>query len=62
MTPEDSRKEITQLIQQLPDDCIQDLLSFLNQFKEIPNCDIVTVRHIKKILNEDKELLKKLAK
>ena len=61
MTTKDLRKEINRVIEQVPDDFLNDLLSYLKEFENKSNKDFESLKHIKKILKEDQELLAKLA-
>lgn len=62
MTTKDLRKEISRVIQQVPDDFLSDILSYLKQIEKRSVKDIESFQHLKKIFKEDKELLEKLAK
>lgn len=62
MTTKDLRKEIGRVIQQVPDDFLSDVLSYLKQIEKKSVKDIVSFKHLKKIFKEDQELLEKLAK
>ena len=62
MTTKDLRKEINRVIQQVPDDFLNDILSYLKQIENKSSKDIESFKHIKQIIKEDRELLEKLAK
>jgi len=62
MTTKDLRKEINRVIQQVPDDFLNDVLSYLKQIEKKSAKDIESFRHLKQIFKEDHELLEKLAK
>ena len=61
MTTKDLRKEINRVIEKVPDDFLTDLLSYLKEFENRSKKDLESLKHIKKILKEDQELLEKLA-
>ena len=61
MTTKDLRKEINKVIEKVPDDFLTDLLSYLKEFENKSKKDVESLKHIKKILKEDQELLEKLA-
>ena len=49
------------VIEKVPDDFLTDLLSYLKEFENKSKKDLESLKHIKKILKEDQELLEKLA-
>ena len=61
MTTKDLRKEINRVIEKVPDDFLTDLLSYLKEFENKSKNDLESLKHIKKILKEDQELLERLA-
>jgi len=62
MTTQDLRKEISRVIQKVPDDFLNEILSYLQEFEKITKKDVGSVKHLKQILKEDQELLERLAK
>ena len=62
MTPNDLRKEIYRLIQEIPENFLEDILSYLRQIEKKPQRDIEALTELKRIFKEDQELLEKLAK
>ena len=62
MTTKDLRKEINRVIQEVPEDFLEDILSYLKQIKKRSKEDIETFTNLKRIFKEDQELLEKLAK
>ena len=62
MTTKDLRKEINRVIQQNPDDFLNDILSYLKQIEKKSIKDIESSMHLKQIFKEDQDLLEKLAK
>ena len=62
MTTQDLRKEISRVIQKVPDDFLNEILSYLKEFEKKSKNDFVSVNHLKQILKEDQELLERLAK
>ena len=62
MTTKDLRKEINRVIQQIPDDFLNDILSYFKQIEKKSIKDIESSMHLKQIFKEDQDLLEKLAK
>jgi hypothetical protein len=62
MTTKDLRKEINRVIQEVPEDFLADILSFLRQLENRSKNDIEALSDLKRIFKEDQELLEKLAK
>ena len=62
MTTQDQRKEISRVIQKVPDDLLVEILSYLKEFEKKTKKDFESVNHLKQILKEDQELLERLAK
>jgi hypothetical protein len=62
MTTKDLRKEITRVIEQVPDDFLNDILSYLKEFELKSKKNIESANLIRKILREDHNLLERLAK
>jgi hypothetical protein len=62
MTTKDLRKEITRVIQHVPDDFLNDILDYLKKIEVKSEKDIGSLKHLKQIFKEDQELLEKLAK
>jgi hypothetical protein len=61
MTAGEIKIEIQRLLDNVPDNVLQDLLDYLKQAQKQTKDQIELSRHLKKILAEDKELLAKLA-
>jgi cell shape-determining protein MreC len=61
MTTQDLRNEISRVIQKVPDDFLNEVLSYLKEFEKITKKDFESVKHLKQILKEDQELLERLA-
>ena len=55
------RAEINQLILKLPESSLKPVLEYLKQVEKANNTDLETATLLKKIFEEDAELLKKLA-
>ena len=55
------RTEINQIISKLPEDSLKTILEYLKQVEKTTSNQEETVNLIKKIFEEDGELLKKLA-
>ncbi len=62
MTTKDLRKEINRVIQEVPENFLEDILSYLRQIEKKPQRDIEALTELKRIFKEDQELLEKLAK
>jgi hypothetical protein len=62
MTTKDIRKEINRVIQEVPENFLEDILSYLKQIEKKSKNDIETFSDLKRIFKEDQELLEKLAK
>ncbi|MCX6243406.1 MAG: hypothetical protein NTU98_01770 [Bacteroidetes bacterium] len=62
MTTKDIRKEITRVIQHVPDDFLNEILDYLKKIEMKSEKDIESFTHLKQIFKEDQELLEKLAK
>lgn len=62
MTTQDLRKEINRVIQKVPDDFLNEVLSYLKEFENKSIKDLKSVKYLKQILKEDQELLERLAK
>jgi hypothetical protein len=61
MTTQDLRKEINRVIQDVPDNFLEDVLSYLRQFENRSKKDVEALTDLKRIFREDQELLEKLA-
>jgi hypothetical protein len=62
MTTKEIRKEINRVIQEVPENFLEDILSYLKQIEKKSRNDIETLSDLKRIFKEDQELLEKLAK
>ncbi|MEI7724938.1 MAG: hypothetical protein WCK09_07520 [Bacteroidota bacterium] len=62
MKTKDLRKEINRVIQEVPENFLEDILSYLQQIEKKPQKDIEAFTDLKRIFKEDQELLEKLAK
>ena len=62
MATKDLRNEINRVIQEVPDDFLTDILSYLKEVENKSKKDFESLRHLKQIFKEDQELLEKLAK
>jgi hypothetical protein len=61
MTPIQIRVEIDKLLNELPDEALQSVLDLLNEIKSQPAEKVWLAANIKKIITEERELLKRLA-
>jgi len=62
MTTKDLRKEINRVIQEVPENFLEDILSYLRSIEKKSKKDIEALSDLKRIFKEDQELLEKLAK
>ena len=62
MSNKDLKKEIEKIIGDFPDSVLEDLILYLRKLKDVSEQEVMNAERIKKILQEDSELLKKLAK
>lgn len=62
MSKEEIKYEINKVLDLLPDNALQDLLSFLKALDQKSTTSILNTKALDKILAEDKDLLEKLAK
>ena len=62
MTKTQIQSEIQKLLETVPDDVLRDLLEFLKTQRDITGLDAGLKRNLRQILEEDKELLEKLAR
>jgi hypothetical protein len=56
------KQEIARIVSQLPDEVLGELLQYLRQVEKTTAEKMRTVRNLSSILEEDRELLEKLAK
>ncbi|NEN25036.1 hypothetical protein G3O08_16165 [Cryomorpha ignava] len=56
------RTEISQLIQKLPENQLESILEYLRQVEKTSAEQVETANFVKKIFEEDAELLKRLAR
>ncbi|HET8810424.1 MAG TPA: hypothetical protein VFM65_09200 [Flavobacteriaceae bacterium] len=61
MATQEIKSEIQDLLENMPDNILQELLDYLKQAKKETNDKLEFSRHFGQILREDKELLEKLA-
>lgn len=62
MTKTEIKNEIQKVLDTVPENVLQDILGLLKDLQEHPNRLVEITNSLRKILNEDKELLEKLAK
>jgi len=62
MTTKDLRREINRVIQEVPENFLEDILSYLRNIEKKSKKDIEAFSDLKRIFKEDQELLEKLAK
>jgi len=62
MSKEEIKDEINKVLDQLPDKTLEDLLLFLKKIEEKHSITLFDRDRLEKILEEDKDLLTKLAK
>lgn len=61
MTVAEIKTEINKAIDNVPEDALADVLSYLKHLQAKTTDDIKLTAHLRQILNEDSELLEKLA-
>lgn len=62
MTTKEIKVEINKAINEIPENLLTEVLHFLKEIKNYSHADIELSKNLNKILNEDNELLQKLAK
>lgn len=62
MTTKQLKSEIQRLLEKVPDTVLQDLLDYLREAQKQTREQAELSSYLKKIIQEDKELLEKLAK
>lgn len=61
MTTQEIKSEIQKSLDNVPDSVLEDVLSFLKKAERSKD-NLTLAKHLRDILNEDKELLERLAK
>jgi hypothetical protein len=61
MTAKDLKIEIQKVLDEVPENLLEHILSYLQEVQKSNAADFADSQHLKKILMEDRELLKKLA-
>lgn len=61
MSNEELKKEIVKVLEAVPDEMLEDILEYLRFLVGTPRDNIGMVSNLRQIINEDKELLQKLA-
>lgn len=61
MTAKDLKKEIHKVLDTVPENLLEDVLLYLQEVQKRNAAEFSNSQHLKKILTEDSELLKKLA-
>jgi len=61
MTVKEIRNKIQDLINDIPEENLFELYSYIQSLKDVPASKIKQTKHLSKILEEDRELLKRLA-
>lgn len=61
MTAKDLKIEIQKVLDKVPENLLKDVLSYLQEVQKRTASEFSNSQHLKKILTEDRELLKKLA-
>jgi mRNA-degrading endonuclease RelE of RelBE toxin-antitoxin system len=56
------KSEINKSLDKIPENVLQDVLNYLKDLENLPSDKIERAQHLRKILNEDKNLLERLAK
>lgn len=61
MTTKQLKQEIVKVLDQVPDEVLTDLLEYLNELKNKSEDQVLKVKHFRRILEEDTNLLRRLA-
>ena len=61
MTAVQLKSEIEKILDKIPEDSLKDILEYLKTYESIAPEDTKLAEEFRKILNEDRELLKRLA-
>lgn len=61
MTSIELKKEIQSVLDKLPEESLADVLAFLRSIDELNASKVLMADNLRRILNEDKQLLEKLA-
>lgn len=61
MTKQQLKSEIQKVLDNVPETVLEDILRYLKDLESKPASQVEMSGYLKKILNEDKELLEKLA-
>lgn len=61
MTAQDLKIEIQKVLDQVPENLLEDVLSYVQEVRKRGTSEVSNSQHLQKILTEDRELLKKLA-
>jgi len=62
MTTQELKSEIQRLLDNVPENILQDLLDYLREAQKYTKDQAELSNYLRKIIHEDKELLEKLAK
>jgi len=61
MTVKEIRNKIQDLINDIPEENLEELYTYIQNLKDLPVSKLKQTKHLSKIIEEDRELLKKLA-
>lgn len=61
MTAHNLKIEIQKVLDQVPENLLEDVLSYVQDVQKRGTSEVSNSQHLQKILTEDRELLKKLA-
>jgi hypothetical protein len=61
MSVKEIRNKIQDLINDIPDESLEELFTYIQSLKDVPASKIKQTKHLSKIIEEDMELLKRLA-
>ena len=62
MTKREIKIKIQELIEAIPEEHLEEIYQYIQSLKDVPLETIKKSRNLSKIISEDRELLKKLAK
>jgi hypothetical protein len=61
MTVKEVRNKIQDLINDIPEESLEELYAYIQSLKDVPASKIKQTKYLSKIIEEDRQLLKKLA-
>ena len=62
MTTEQIKAKINQALETVPESMLSEVLAYINDLKESSNTETARLKRLKRILDEDSDVLQRLAK